>query len=481
MSVAVFIQTEGLSLDNRHRQTLVVPTSFGVPAIFSRVTDGTKGKANAWAEVTDVTFNPDEYLTHEPVGVVLTAGDEDALAKGSVSVLAQKALTALSKTTPDASWPYTPDEALETVRGEVEAQGPEVAAYVKDGRRVNPLTMTRPAIRAQAPLLAHAAVASVSPITPVPARGGSVATSTAMLQVADPAFAKKYVNRKVRGQSDFDTFRIAQERDWNVQIMGPTGSGKTTGAVAYASATGQPYFRVPGNQALVPEQLYGSYAPDGQGGWHWQDGPVTAIVRHGGVLILDEANLISAKVLTDLYPLLDFGREITLKDHGNEVVKARPGSVLIVVTGNPDYVGTGIFSEAFVDRFAVRFMDWGYDAAVERKLVKSRSLLKMANDLRARKDDIETPVSTRLLTEFEDVVEAFGWDFAFDNLLDRFADSEEREAVRGVFNTYSDNVKIDLGLKEKPQAAPQDESQDPATANLADWERDLLNAPWDTK
>jgi len=152
----------------------------------------------------------------------------------------------------------------------------------------------------------------------------------------------------------------------------------------------------------------------------------------------------------------------------------------IVVTGNPDYVGTGIFSEAFVDRFAVRFMDWGYDAAVERKLVKSRSLLKMANDLRARKDDIETPVSTRLLTEFEDVVEAFGWDFAFDNLLDRFADSEEREAVRGVFNTYSDNVKIDLGLKEKPVESTKDESTT-STSGMADWERDLLNAPWDTK
>jgi nitric oxide reductase NorQ protein len=476
MSVAVLIQSEGSSLDSKRRQALIVPVDFGA-RLFTRVTDGGKGKGNAWSEASDVDFHADEYLTHEPVGVVLTASDEDALrTKGSVSVLAQKALTALSKmdvlnSTPGADHPR---DVLDKVVEQVTEQSAEVAEYVRDGRRVNPITMTRPAIR---PVPVPQAVAVAAPAAarqPAPAASFGCA-----LTVADPAFAKKYVNRKVRGKSDFDIFKAAQANDLNVQIMGPTGSGKTTGAVAYASATGQPYFRVPGNQALVPEQLYGSYVPDGVGGFVWQDGPVTAIVRQGGVLILDEANLISPKVLTDLYPLLDFGREITLKDHGNEVVKAKSGTVLIVVTGNPDYVGTGLFSEAFKDRFAVRFLDWGYDAAVERKLVKSRTLLKMANDLRARKDDILTPVSTRLLTEFEEVVNLFGWDFAVENLLDRFDDSEEREAVRGVFNTSSDGIKIDLGLKEKPVVeTPEVVDDSPA---LADWERDLLSAkaPWD--
>lgn len=478
MSVAVLIQSEGMSLNSKRRQTLIVPAPVGA-RIYSRVTDGTKGKANAWAEVADVTFNADEYLTHEPVGVVLTAGDEDALVKGSVSVLAQKALTALSKIDPLLTDQAHPDPVYTDVFTKVVAQSAEVADFVRDGRRVNPLTMTRPALRVTPmPVVVTPPAGAPAPQAPAAAPQAGAPVVACTLQVMDPAFAKKYVNRKVRGKQDHEVFRIAQENDINVQIMGPTGSGKTTGAVAYASATGQPMFRVPGNQALVPEQLYGSYAPDGNGGWHWQDGPVTAIVRQGGVLILDEANLISPKVLTDLYPLLDFGREITLKDHGNEVVKAQPGKVLIVVTGNPDYVGTGIFSEAFVDRFGIRFLDWGYDAAVERKLVKSRSLLKMAGDLRKRTDDILTPVSTRLLTEFEEVVKILGWDFAVDNLLDRFGDSEEREAVRGVFNTVQDNIKIDLGLVEKPVV----EDKQPEVVDdqgLADWERDLLNAPWD--
>ena len=472
MSVAVLLQTEGESLGGKRRQVLVVPTPNGEDT-YSRVTDGSKGKANAWSSTALVPFHADEYLTHQPVGIVLTAGDEDALNKGSVSVLAQKALTALSKVEPARS-DEQPDAVLGDVLLKVCEQDTSLAEWVRDGRRVNPLTMTRPATRVvpvPRTITAQPVQASASPVP----QGASC-----ILQVADPKFAKAYVNRKVRGVTDFEMFDAAAKTGTNVLILGPTGSGKTTGAVAYASARGLPYFRVPGNQALEMSSMFGSYLPDGQGGWGWVDGPITALARQGGVLVLDEANLISAKILTDLYPLLDFGREITLRDHGNEVVKAHK-DLLIVATGNPNYAGTGLFSEAFKDRFGFRFLDWGYDAAVERKLVKSTALRKMGTALR-NKGEIETPVSTRLLTEFEETVGLLGWDFSVENLLDRFDDSEEREAVRGIVNTWKSEIRIDLGLDPKPvpTEAPVEASA-PNTEGMADWERDLLNAPWDTK
>jgi hypothetical protein len=474
MSVAVLIQTEGHSLSGKRHQALVVPTESGA-VTYARVTDGSKGKANAWSEQGLVTFHPDEYLTHEPVGIVLTAGDEDNLRKGSVSVLAQKALTALSKVE-SSRVASDADALLSEVIDKVASQDVALADWVRDGRRVNPLTMTRPATR---PVVSGPTITPTAVAYQAPAQQGAPAQASCVLQVADPKFAKSYINRKVRGVSDFDMFDAAMKTGTNVLILGPTGSGKTTGAVAYASARGLPYFRVPGNQALEMSSMFGSYLPDGQGGWGWVDGPITALARQGGVLVLDEANLISAKILTDLYPLLDFGREVTLRDHGNEVVKAHP-NLLIVATGNPNYAGTGLFSEAFKDRFGFRFLDWGYDASVERKLVKSTALRKMGKALRD-KGEIETPVSTRLLTEFEETVGLLGWEFAVENVLDRFDDSEEREAVRGVVNTFKIDIRIDLGLDPKPVPVVETETSAPSTEGLADWERDLLDAPWDTK
>jgi MoxR-like ATPase len=69
---------------------------------------------------------------------------------------------------------------------------------------------------------------------------------------------------------------------------------------SYAMAT------ISGNASMEPSQMTGKFAPDGEWfGYVWIDGPVTDVVRNGGVLLLDEVNFINPKIYTNLYSLTD--------------------------------------------------------------------------------------------------------------------------------------------------------------------------------
>lgn len=223
----------------------------------------------------------------------------------------------------------------------------------------------------------------------------------------------------------------------------------TTLPIAYAEHKGLPVFLLACNVALEPSQIFGKFIPDEDGGFLWCDGPLTKLVRNGGVLVIDEANVASPKIMTTLYPLLDSRREISLLDHEGEVIRAHK-DLLIVATCNLGYQGTLPMSEAFLDRFAHRH-HWDYSAEVEDKLVKSETLLKMARQIR-KEGDIRSPFSTSLLKAFERLATSkLGWDYAVGNLLGRFTDAEDREAVNALLDLRTQKIKEELGLVEVPK------------------------------
>ncbi len=105
----------------------------------------------------------------------------------------------------------------------------------------------------------------------------------------------------------------------------------------------------------------------------WQDGPVVIAMERGAVLLLDEIDLASNKVMC-LQPILE-GKGVYLKKI-NRMVKPAAGFTVVATAntkgkGSEDgrFVFTNILNEAFLERFPIT-MEVGYPSApTEKKIV----------------------------------------------------------------------------------------------------------------
>jgi MoxR-like ATPase len=299
---------------------------------------------------------------------------------------------------------------------------------------------------------------SAAPAEPVDGKAQSSTHIDALLvTVPDPSVAARYINRKIGGHEDFHLFDTALSMKWNILMSGDTGAGKTMATMAYAASRELPFYSIPNNIAIEPSQLFGKIVPDetGETIGRWQDGPVTHMVKNGGVLLIDEVNFLPPRVATVLFSLLDGRREITLLEHNGEVIKAHP-DLLIVAGMNPDYLGTSDLNAAFRNRFEMQ-LSWGYDPRVESKLVISSNLLNLARNMRKNQIDgtIVTPTSTNMLMEFETMVKKLGLKFAMENFVQHYH-TDDRKAVREALRAIESNLETDYAnLKdEEPAKAP---------------------------
>lgn len=269
-----------------------------------------------------------------------------------------------------------------------------------------------------------------------------------LAKVPDKSIAESYVHRKFQSLSDFDVFKLAHKEKMNVLIEGPTGPGKTTAAMAYAAENDHAFYAVPSNVGVEPSQLFGKFIPDGSGGFIWQDGPVTDLVRHGGVLLINEVNFMPPRVATVLFGLLDKRRQITLLDHKAEVIDAHD-NLLIIADMNPDYAGTQKLNAAFRNRFPIQLF-WDYDEKVEKKLIKSGSLRQVAKRLRElyREEKLVTPTATNMLQEFERLA-VVDYQFAVEVFTQHYL-PDERSGVNLVFNNVGDAIMAELDPAFEP-------------------------------
>lgn len=443
MSVALFFETASLP-DGARPQYIVLPTQGGA-VVLSRVSDGGRKGRNVWAP--GVLPAPNTPLMREPSALVMSAVDEaQFVARGVPTNLATKALAANEK----APLTILRVEDLGDIVSTVMTGDPALNQWIRDGRRKHPLA-TGPIV----PITVTTQPAQTVVSTPAPVTVSQTVTQTApasdtkvaMAFVPDISVAKRYVHRDVRGVEDFKVFDHAASTGQCVALYGPTGSAKTTVALAWSAHTGRKVAMVSGNVTLEPSQIFGQYIYDETtGGLRWQDGIVTEVVRDGGTLILDEINFIPGKIATVLFPLLQSGtRHITLLDHGGETIKAHP-DLVVFATWNPRYAGTLDLNAALRNRFALQ-VEWGYDEKVERTLVKSKTLLKIADKLRAAEasEQIHTPTPTNALMEFEELAKTLGVEFAVGNFLDRYED-DEKQQIRVAIDPLRADLDKDFGV-----------------------------------
>jgi hypothetical protein len=449
MSIALFVESNAGELDNQPAtaQTLLFAHNNKINA-YHRISNGSKGKGQVWKPVTDINALPTNTIKSVPVGVVLTERDLALAELGQITNISIKAIYA-NENAELVTEPIAHNDMVTNLIKRLELGDQALAEYVLDKRSTTGIAqgVTINPINVEAEPI-------VEPSYTNPTVSEPVVTNTIkdnemalnMITVPDPKWAKEYVNRRIAGRTDWDIYDQALADGDNILIEGGAGSGKTISVQSYASARGFRYFNVSNNNGIDPSQLFGRWIPrsDGQG-YVWQDGAVTLLVRHGGVLLLNEVNFLPARVSTVLFSLLDYRREIQLLENGGEVVKAHP-NLLIVADMNYGYKGTQELNQAFSDRFNIK-LEFPYDRVIENKVIGSKAILNLADQLRDQydKEEISSPISTRSLVSLVKNAKRFGTDFAIGSFVNGF-NKDERNGVRLACETHKDNIEQDLGL-----------------------------------
>lgn len=429
MSVALFIESTAENGTDKV-QTLLAPTPSGVN-IYGRVSTGGRGKSEHW-KLTSLSELPTTPINKQPVAVRLTNTDTEGLLHNKVTTIAIKAMSFFDVAPTGTG---THKETVETLLERLNSKDSSLNEYILDSRISNkpivfdtytPTPVTQPI---------------TAPTAPTYAPTTTYVPDVALASVPDPKWSRTYINRIVGGRSEFDVFDIARRNGENVLIKGHAGSGKTMSVMAYASAYGLPFYPLSSTAGTSIDHFFGHFVPDPvTGGFRWLDGAVTTLCRNGGVLLINEINFLAERISSALFSLLDDRREIQLLDKDGEIIKAHP-NLLIVGDMNPNYRGTREMNKAFADRFK-HVLEYPYDDTIERKLIKNKGVLTMANQLRERFEagEITTPISTRSLVGLVDNVTNLGLEYAIYSYLNHFPAGVEREAVKLVLETHQTSI-----------------------------------------
>ena len=141
-------------------------------------------------------------------------------------------------------------------------------------------------------------------------------------------------------------------------ITGLSGNGKTFGVEQACSQLKRELIRVNITIETDEDDLIGGFRlVDGATVWH--NGPVIEALQRGAVLLLDEIDLASNKILC-LQPILE-GKGIFLKKIGKFIEPTAGFNVIATANtkgkGSDDgrFIGTNVLNEAFLERFPVTF------------------------------------------------------------------------------------------------------------------------------
>ena len=251
-------------------------------------------------------------------------------------------------------------------------------------------------------------------------------------------------------------------------VTGLSGNGKTTMIEQVASKTKRPMFRVNITAETDEDDLLGGFRLI-NGDTVWQDGPVVQAMKQGAILLLDEIDLASVKVMC-LQPVLE-GKGVFLKKTGVWVTPVAGFTVFATANtkGKGDdhgrFIGTNVLNEAFLDRFPVTMEQDYPSAAQERKMLCKRldaqgtpdadfseNLVKWAQIVRKSYHEgaVDEIITTRRLIN---VCEAFGIfgdkSKSIDMAISRF-DEDTKEAFLSLYGKIDEEVD--------PSDRPEDEA-----------------------
>ena len=166
---------------------------------------------------------------------------------------------------------------------------------------------------------------------------------------------------------------IKSGRYYPAFITGLSGNGKTFMVEQACAKAKREYFRVNITVETDEDDLLGHYALI-DGNTVWQDGPVVKAMERGAILLLDEIDLASSKIMC-LQPVLE-GKGVFLKKVNRFVSPSIGFNVLATANtkgkGSEDgrFIGTNILNEAFLERFPITIEQVYPSMATERKILE---------------------------------------------------------------------------------------------------------------
>jgi len=246
---------------------------------------------------------------------------------------------------------------------------------------------------------------------------------------------------------------IKSNQFYPVYIVGHSGNGKTVSVQQACAETKRELFRVNITVETDEDDLIGGFRLI-NGETVWNDGPIVTAMRRGGVVLLDEVDLASNKIMC-LQPILE-GNGVLLKKI-NEFVKPAPGFTVIATAntkgrGSEDgrYIGTNIMNEAFLERFPIMFDTQYASESVEKKILAHHcddkefieKLAVWSAAIRKSFDEgsIDNVITTRRLVHIVTAYNIFGDRMkAIEYTTSRF-EPEVNEAFIDLYTKVDENV-----------------------------------------
>ena len=193
-------------------------------------------------------------------------------------------------------------------------------------------------------------------------------------------------------------------------ITGMTGNGKTLMVKEICAKLKREFVRANITIETDEDDLLGGFRlMNGETVWH--DGPVVMAMKRGAVLLLDEIDLASNKIMA-LQPILE-GSSIYLKKIG-KWVHPTPGFNVIATAntkgqGSDDgrYIGTNVMNESFLERFPVTVEQTYPTNKIEEKI--------LVNEL-GKQDKVDEPF-VKNLVKWADVIRKTFMDGGVDEII----------------------------------------------------------------
>jgi gas vesicle protein GvpN len=177
-----------------------------------------------------------------------------------------------------------------------------------------------------------------------------------------------------------------------LQIVGPTGCGKTTLAMEVAKELGRPTVWINGDEQMTTTDLIGGYSEmeaesvrdkyihtvmkaRDRTRFSWVDNPLTLACKYGYTLVYNEfarskpeANNVLLSVLEEKI------LELPTMFGDNRYVKVHPDFAIILTSNSIEYAGIHKPQDALLDRMINIYMDY-YDYGTELKIAQAHTHL----------------------------------------------------------------------------------------------------------
>ena len=263
-------------------------------------------------------------------------------------------------------------------------------------------------------------------------------------------------------------------------ITGLSGNGKTLMVEQVCAKLNKELIRVNITIETDEDDLMGGHSLE-NGNIIFREGPVVKAMRKGAVLLLDEVDLGSNKLMC-LQSVLE-GKGYLIKKTGEWVTPAEGFTILATANtkgqGSDDgkFVGTQIMNEAMLERFAVTMQQEYPPVVTERKILSKEmaltgdvdmdfceKLVDWADVIRKTfyEGAIDDVVTTRRLVHIVNAFRMFGDKLkSIEMCISRF-DEETRVSILDLY------TKVDAGvnpLEEVAEEGSEENSENPLDEN----------------